>query len=222
MKVFNTILGLLVFCMLVSCAKEEKEALIETSLGNIRVKLYNETPKHRDNFEKLVKEGFYDGLLFHRVMPTFMVQGGDPDSKDAPAFQQLGQGGPGYFLEPEILMPHKTGALAAARLGDQVNPTRESSGSQFFIVDEQIMTDENLDMIEQQIRATIKDLPDFAFTPEEREMYKTIGGAPFLDKQYTVFGEVIEGMDVVKEIARQQRDPNNRPLKDITMKITMQ
>jgi len=161
--------------------------LIETTLGNITIALYNETPLHRDNFIKLVNEHFYDGVLFHRIIQNFMIQAGDPESKTAKKGQQLGSGGPGYTIPAEILPQYsnKRGAVAAARLGDQANPKRESSGSQFYIVDK----------------------------PE---------GATWLDGQYTVFGEVVKGLEVVDLIAAQPKAPGDRPIEDIkviSMKI---
>jgi cyclophilin family peptidyl-prolyl cis-trans isomerase len=164
------------------------EVLIETSMGNITVALYNETPLHRDTFIKMVLEYFYDGVLFHRIIQNFMIQAGDPNSKDAEKGARLGMGGPGYTIPAEIVptLYHKRGALAAARLGDQMNPKRESSGSQFYIVDGP-------------------------------------NGAPHLNGQYTVFGEVLKGMEVVDLIAAQPKDQGDRPLEDIkiiSMKIT--
>ena len=157
-----------------------QEVVIETSLGNITIALYNETPQHRDNFIKLTNDKFYDGVLFHRIIQNFMIQTGDPDSKTAAKGQALGRGGPGYTIPAEFVSKfnHKRGAVAAARMGDQVNPQRASSGSQFYIVDN-------------------KD------------------GAHFLDGQYTVFGEVLQGMDVVDRIAAQPKDQGDRPLEDI-------
>lgn len=215
------LLGLALLSLLVACAPEEKTALIETSIGNIRVKLYNSTPNHRDNFVKLVDEGYYDDLLIHRIIPNFMIQGGDPDSRTAGPDDRLGLGGPGYTLEAEMGAIHKRGALAAARLPDNMNPSRASSGSQFFIVQGQTLSDQDLDNVENQVRQMIQQ-PDFTISPEAREVYKTIGGAPFLDGQYTVFGEVTEGMEVVDQIISMQRDNNDRPLQDIVMKISME
>lgn len=200
---------------LLSCASDtERIAVIQTTFGDIRVKLYDSTPRHRDNFVKLVEKGFYDDLLFHRVIPNFMIQGGDPDSREASPNRPLGQGGPGYELDAEINAIHKRGALAAARLGDDVNPERKSSGSQFYIVQGQTYTDEALDQIAQKLGIT--------FTPEARELYKTVGGAPALDEQYSVFGEVIEGMQVVDQIAAQPRGRYERPREDIRMQIKME
>ena len=198
-----------------SCAQTKKDTemntkvLIKTTMGDIVVKLYDTTETHRDNFIKLVNEHYYDGLLFHRVITDFMIQGGDPNSKDAPAGKMLGNGGPGYTLPAEILPKyfHKRGALAAARTGDQMNPTRRSSGSQFYIVTGRVYTDAELDKLERNMNTK--------FTPEQRKAYTTVGGTPFLDGQYTVFGEVVEGMDVVDKISRVPRDKNDRPKEDV-------
>jgi cyclophilin family peptidyl-prolyl cis-trans isomerase len=240
-------------------------AKISTEKGDIFVKLYNSTPEHRDNFIKLAKEGFYDSTLFHRVMNEFMIQGGDPESKNAAPGQQLGQGGPGYTLPPEFGEIHKKGALAAARKGDQVNPEKESSGSQFYIVhgrkyskeelgqleedmttravmgrvNEYLMKPENkylLDSIQEYSKSGNREAmqslqdrlvsqlkeegDDFAFTEEQVEMYTTLGGAPFLDGEYTVFGEVVKGMEVVDSIATAEvNKQTSRPVEDIAMKV---
>ncbi|MEL7124258.1 MAG: peptidylprolyl isomerase [Bacteroidota bacterium] len=187
-----------------------KYAVIETEFGDIRVMLYDSTPKHTENFEQLVEEGFYDDLLFHRIMNQFMIQGGDPDSKDAPQGQRLGMGGPGYMIDAEIGAIHKRGALAAAR---DNNPEMKSSGSQFYIVHGREVDTNFLDMVAQR--------NDLTYTEEEKAIYLEQGGAPFLDGQYTVFGEVVEGMDVVDRIANQVKDSYDRPLEDIKMKIRM-
>lgn len=192
-------------------ATAEAVAVIETDLGNIKVKLYNTTPEHKKNFLKLAKEGYYDGTLFHRVMPGFMVQGGDPDSKTAQPNQPLGLGGPGYTLPAEISAKHFRGALAAARQPDEVNPEKRSSGSQFYIVQNGPVPDAQLSQIIAQKGLT--------YTPEERDYYLKVGGTPFLDGDYTVFGQVTEGLEVVDKIALANRDPRNRPLQDIRMKV---
>ena len=189
----------------------ETIAVIETDYGNIKIKLYDSTPKHKENFVKLAKEGFYDGTLFHRVIPNFMIQGGDPDSKNAAPGQRLGMGGPGYEIDPEIGALHFRGAVAAARKPDQVNPQKRSSGSQFYIVQAGPVPEAQLNQIEQQ--------KGIRYTPEQRERYLKEGGTPFLDNDYTVFGEVIEGMDVVDKIANLPRDPNDRPQQDVRMKV---
>ena len=190
-----------------------QKVLIETDYGNMTVLLYDETPQHRDNFIKLVEEGFYDDLLFHRVIKNFMIQGGDPDSRDAAAGQMLGQGGPGYTIPAEIGQMHYKGALSAARLADQVNPEKESSGSQFFIVQGTAVQDAQLDQWEQQ--------SGVEYTPEQRKIYREIGGYPYLDGQYTVFGEVVDGLDVIDKIANVQVGQADRPVEDIRMKITL-
>lgn len=189
---------------------------ISTDYGDMEVKLYDETPKHRDNFVKLVKSGFFDGLLFHRVINGFMIQGGDPDSRDAKPGQLLGNGGPGYTIPAEFRddLFHKKGALAAAREGDAVNPEKASSGSQFYIVQGKKYTDEELDALGQKMQVQFSD--------EQRKTYREAGGTPFLDHNYTVFGEVVSGLDVIDKIASVQTDDNNRPLKDIHMHITME
>lgn len=195
-----------------SCGKNANTYVgILTEYGTMKVMLYNETPTHRDNFIKLVKKGFYNDLLFHRVIESFMVQGGDPDSKDAGGDKLLGQGGPGYELDAEIKMPHVKGALAAARLSDEVNPERKSNGSQFFMVHGRKYTDEELDRIEQ--------MNGVQFKPEERAFYKETGGAPFLDGQYTVFGQVVEGIAVLDKIASVPTGLADRPMRNIKMKI---
>ena len=188
-------------------------ALIETEYGNVKVELYNSTPKHKANFIKLANEGFYNDLLFHRVIPGFMVQGGDPDSKNAQQGQPLGQGGPGYTLDAEIGEIHTRGALAAARLGDQINPERQSSGSQFYIVSGQKLDEAMLNQVEQQ--------NGIQYTPEQRKAYLEQGGYPPLDGAYTVFGQVVEGMEVIDKIATAKRDQMDRPLQDIRMKVSI-
>ena len=186
--------------------------LISTDYGDMKVKLYNETPLHRDNFVKLVKDGFYDGLLFHRVINHFMIQGGDPNSKDAPEGQMLGDGNLGYTIPAEFVngLYHKKGALAAARTN---NPQKASSSCQFYIVQGNIWDDNGLQMIEQHYGKT--------FSPQQRESYKTVGGTPHLDNDYTVFGEVVEGLEVIDKIAAVLCDSNNRPKKDVKMRISI-
>ena len=214
-------------------------------LGDIIVRLYDETPIHRDNFIKLVKEGYYDGTLFHRVIKDFMIQGGDPDSKGAPAGKMLGVGGPDYTLEAEIKegLFHKRGALAAARQGDEVNPERRSSGSQFLKMQKvqsvfnQLVSehrDEIMQMRRDRNRAGLQELQDklvaeaekqsadFAgLTEEQMKIYSTIGGTPHLDGQYTVFGEVEEGLDVVDMIQTTATGRGDRPVDDLEMKISV-
>ena len=234
---------------------------IQTMLGDIVVRLYDETPIHRDNFVKLVKAGYYDGTLFHRVIKDFMIQGGDPDSKGAPAGKMRGVGGPDYTLEAEIKdgLFHKRGALAAARQGDEVNPERRSSGSQFYIVWGQVYNEGQLRQFSKQMKmqkvqaafnqlaaqhrteimqlrrernqAGLQELQDKlvaeaqaqvtgeGLTEEQLKLYSTIGGTPHLDGQYTVFGEVEEGLDVVEMIQQTSTGRGDRPVDDIEMKV---
>lgn len=238
---------------------------IQTTLGDITVRLYDETPLHRDNFVKLAKEGYYDGTLFHRVIKDFMIQGGDPDSKGAPAGKMLGVGGPDYTIEAEIKsgLYHKRGALAAARQGDEVNPERRSSGSQFYIVWGQVYNegqlrqfskqmemqqmqavfnalakehhDEIMQMRRERNRAGLQELQEklaaeaeaqvkaqgAGMTDEQRAIYSTVGGTPHLDGQYTVFGEVEEGLDVVEMIQQAATARGDRPVDDIEMRVTV-
>ena len=178
--------------------------LIKTSHGNIKVKLYNDTPQHRNNFLKLVKEGFYNGSIFHRVINSFMIQGGGA---------QNGTKDVGYTIPAEILAKyfHKKGALAAARMPDQINPKKESSGSQFYIVQGRVYTEADLTAIEQRTGKT--------FSAEQRKAYTTIGGTPQLDGDYTVFGEVTEGLDVIEKIAAVKTGAADKPVEDIKMTI---
>lgn len=240
---------------------------ISTNYGDIVVRLYDETPEHRDNFLKLAREGYYDSTLFHRVIKDFMIQGGDPDSKGAPAGKHLGTGGPEYTLPAEFVYPqyfHKRGVLSAARQGDQVNPDRRSSGSQFYIVwgkkyteyelkqlatqldgqrGQQIFNGlaaqhrdsiqamyqrgDNKGLMELQNRLAaetdkiLKETPGFTFTPEQTEAYTKVGGTPFLDNQYTVFGEVVEGLDVVEKIQKVATGSADRPKEDVVMTMTV-
>ena len=192
-----------------ACNKDENTyAEIETDYGTIKVKLYNTTPKHRDNFIKLANEGFYDDLLFHRVINGFMIQGGDPNSKDAAPDARLGGGGPGYQIDAEIGGLHIKGALAAARNN---NPEKKSSGSQYYIVHGRPQTDASLDAIEKNKKVK--------YSPEQRELYKSMGGTPGLDNDYTVFGEVVEGLEVVDKIAAVPTAPGDRPVEDVKMKV---
>lgn len=201
---------------------EEPVVRIETSMGNVRVKLYNETPIHRDNFLKLVDEKFYDGILFHRVINEFMDQFGDPDSKTAEPGAPLGSNDVGYTLPAEIVPGkyHKRGAMNAARQGNDVNPDRESSGSQFCLFMGKVFRPSELDSLVQRINNDWrKDCP-LELTDEQREIYTTIGGSPHLDGEYTVFGEVIEGQEVVDAIAGVPTDSLDRPISDVKI-ITM-
>lgn len=189
----------------------EAMLLIETTVGNIKVKLYDSTPEHKKNFLKLAKEGYLDSTLFHRVIPGFMIQGGDPESKHAMPGQPLGMGGPGYTIPAEIGAKHFRGALSAARQGDQVNPEKRSSGSQFYIVQNGPVPQQQLDQIIQA--------KGIQYTPEERDYYLKVGGTPFLDGDYTVFGQVVEGLEVVDKIANAPRDPRDRPMENVSMKV---
>jgi len=230
MKNITTLLILLSITLLYSCSSQKKiesepketepvaesktetkpekmtEVLIKTSKGNIKIALYNETPQHRDNFIKLVKENYYDGVLFHRIIQGFMIQTGDPDSKTAKPGQRLGAGGPDYRVPAEFVpsLYHRRGAVAAAR---DNNPAKSSSASQFYIVDGKPYDNAYLDMLTQRTGKT--------FTAEQREVYTTLGGAPFLDGDYTVFGQVLNGMEVVDKIAAQPKDQFDRPKEDI-------
>lgn len=242
------------------------KVLIKTPLGDITVRLYDETPLHRDNFLKLAREGYYDGTLFHRVIKNFMVQGGDPDSRGASPTAHLGAGGPDYTIPAEFnkSLIHKKGALAAARQGDEVNPEKRSSGSQFYIVTGEIYSAGKLTQLERQMAqqqlqnifnglvvenrsriielrknrdnaglmalqedlqkktyALAKEQGEPKYTPEQREVYTSIGGTPFLDQNYTVFGEVEEGLDVVEMIQLVRTQPGDRPVDDITMQISV-
>ncbi|MDT8413077.1 MAG: peptidylprolyl isomerase [Vicingaceae bacterium] len=195
--------------------KKETKVLLSTEYGNIKIKLFNETPQHRDNFIKLVKEGFYNETLFHRVIKDFMIQGGDPDSKNAQKGEYLGEGDVGYTIPAEFnaQLIHKRGALAAARQGDNVNPQKRSSGCQFYIVQGRKFTTEEIERIEKSKQGRIE------YTDGQYKTYETIGGTPHLDMDYTVFGEVIEGLDVVDKIAAVKRDRKDRPLEDIKITI---
>jgi cyclophilin family peptidyl-prolyl cis-trans isomerase len=240
--------------------------LIETSMGTIKIRLYDETPQHRDNFLKLVENHYYDSLIFHRVIKGFMIQGGDPESKNAAPGKSLGSGGPGYTIPAEFVYPqrfHKRGALSAARTGDQMNPMKASSGSQFYIVWGDVYSEVQLAGMEDQkkqqamqnyfqslamqrmdsiqkmqtandtaglnkLQAELIGLTEAefkknpakgGFTAEQKKAYSTVGGTPHLDGEYTVFGEVVEGLDIVGKIQAVQTGAQDRPVKDITMKM---
>lgn len=278
-KITALILGFiaLVCCSANLASKGDKHkekstfVLIETSYGNMKIRLYNETPLHRDNFIKLVEAGFYDSLLFHRVIKDFMIQGGDPDSKGAKPNASLGGGSPGYKIDAEIVphLYHKKGALAAAREGDNVNPEKKSSGSQFYIVQgtvfdtlqlvqmeqkinepkkqklfyEYIMSTENVGLktkldslnnakafeqlndeiqkIVVQLEPEFEKLELFYFSEEQKQVYSSLGGTPHLDQAYTVFGEIIEGLNVVDSIAAVKTGRSDRPVEDIRMKMKL-
>lgn len=250
--------------------EQQSKVKIETNYGTIVLALYNETPLHRDNFIKLTKSKFYDSLLFHRVIPNFMIQCGDPGSKGASQTKFLGNGGPGYTIPAEFMpgLIHKKGAVAAARLGEEQNPLKASSGSQFYIVQGRIYSEQELNQIEEQriSKMTIQVLIDylqkpeqtelrnqiialqkegkteeynakieeikalfpqemamierFKYTPEQRKIYTTLGGTPHLDYEYTVFGEVIEGFDIVEKISNVETH-FDRPKINVVMKVSM-
>ena len=211
-KLYNLLVAASLCVLIASCMEDSNTyALIETEQGNMKVLLYDETPKHKENFIKLAKEGFFDDLLFHRVIDGFMLQGGDPESRNAPAGKMLGGGGPGYLIDAEIGSPHFKGALAAARTGGPSNPEKKSSGSQFYVVQGSKQTDEQLDRMEA--------FKKIKYTPAQRDLYKDIGGRPDLDQDYTVFGEVVEGLDVIDKIAKVPTAPGDRPVTDVKMKI---
>lgn len=239
---------------------------LATEFGNIKIKLYNETPLHRDNFIKLVEKGFYNDLLFHRVIKDFMIQGGDPDSKNAAKGKSLGAGDVGYTIPSEFVYPkyfHKKGAISAARQSDQVNPLKASSGCQFYLVQGKVYSNadiekmeknalhqaknnrfeklvsehaqevkafrlardqKGLDELRDQLVATLEaefaGVKSIPFSAEQREAYTTIGGTPFLDNEYTVFGEVVEGLDIIDKIAEVETDRGDRPVKDIKMQVS--
>ncbi len=207
-----------------SCASQQKlrrgdlkkDIALETNYGPMRVRLSDQTPLHRDNFLKLVKSKYYNGVLFHRVIRQFMIQAGDPDSRKAAPGKALGEGGPDYTIPAEFRthLFHKKGVIAAAREGDGVNPEKASSGSQFYIVQGKVWTDGGLDTLE------IKRLNGRKITPEQRAVYTTIGGAPHLDQHYTVFGEIIEGLhviDIIAGVATSKGKDKDRPLKDVVI-----
>ena len=186
---------------------------ITTDFGVMMAELYDATPQHRDNFLKLAGEGYYDGLLFHRVIDGFMIQGGDPNSRNAAPGAALGSGGPGYQVPGEFVdsLVHIRGAIAAARTGDGVNPERKSSGSQFYIVQGTAVDASMLDMLEKR--------KGFKYSEEQRAAYLEHGGTPFLDRDYSVYGRVISGFDVLDQIARAPKDARDRPTKDIKMTV---
>lgn len=196
-----------------SCGETTRKVQVQTEYGNMTFELYNSTPAHRDNFVKLVSEGFYDDLLFHRVIRGFMIQGGDPQSKNAPQGQRLGTGGPGYTLPAEIGAPHFKGTLAAARTPDGINPERQSSGSQFYITQGRVYGADELNRIGQA--------KGIQYSEAQIAKYAEIGGTPQLDMDYTVFGEITDGMDVIDKIASVQTQSDDRPVQDVKMKIIM-
>ena len=197
----------------VRAQEAETIVLIDTDMGKVKVKLFNDTPKHRDNFIKNVNEKLYDGLLFHRVIKQFMIQAGDVNSKDAPMDKHLGDGDLDYTIPAEIVYPkyfHKAGMLCAARTGDDVNPERASSATQFYIVTGKFFTEMELEKMEKEKNITL--------TPEQKHAYMLEGGAPHLDGKYTIFGEVISGMKTVMKIQLVETNEDDRPLKNIKIK----
>ena len=211
MKIRNFIVVVTAMVLLSSCGEKKYYAIIETDYGTMKAELYNSTPIHRDNFIALAKEDFYDGTLFHRVMGGFMIQGGDPESKTAQPGQRLGVGGPGYDIQAEIGAPHFKGALAAARIGGPANPQKRSSGSQFYIVHG---TSQNRTTLQQ-----IAQSKGITYNEAQLAKYEEMGGTPMLDMDYTVFGELVEGLEVVDKIAALQTDNNDRPLQDVSMTV---
>jgi cyclophilin family peptidyl-prolyl cis-trans isomerase len=253
------------FLVFVSCSNKYNDnnryVKISTSKGEIIVKLYNETPKHTNNFIKLSEENFFDGLIFHRVIKDFVIQGGDPETRNAKPNVLYGEKDAGYLLEPEIIdtIIHKRGVIAMAREGDDVNPNKLSSSSQFYIVVGKTYTNEQLDELQKNLNKKLRNkiekklydslltesnisntdyltsitkkvklLTDsifnankIIFSDKQRKTYTTIGGIPHLDGNYTVFGEVVEGLDVVKKISEVETDNNDRPLKDIKFTISV-
>jgi cyclophilin family peptidyl-prolyl cis-trans isomerase len=269
----NKLFSLLFLLILVSSCGQDKTdyvVTIKTKYGDMTAILYDETPKHKENFIKLTKEKYYDSTLFHRVIQGFMIQGGDPDSKKAQPGQHLGSGGPGYTVPAEMnpKFYHEKGALSAARMGDNVNPKKESSGSQFYVVQGTIMNPsegESLKYDQANLMAGLGQMFQsknyqpmfdslnalyssgdmqayqtklFSLSPrvekttglkiirevdqQKLKTYTTVGGSPHLDGQYTVFGKVIKGLDVIDKIAAVQKDPSDRPLEDIKMTITVE
>ena len=216
-RIVTIIVFIAIITLVTSCKKKENLVVMETNKGNIELKLYDATPLHRDNFKNLVEEGAFDSLLFHRVIMNFMIQGGDPDSKHAEPGVLLGEGDRPYTIPAEFRLEegifHRRGALAAAREGDDVNPEQRSSAMQFYIVWGKVFNDEQLDYVQKRIDNYTDGRVNL--TPEMREVYKTIGGTPHLDGQYTVFGEVVSGFDVVDAIQQSATDTNDRPLEDV-------
>jgi cyclophilin family peptidyl-prolyl cis-trans isomerase len=216
-KIVTLILLFFSFTTIFAKGPKNQYVRIKTSYGECIIRLYNETPKHRDNFIKLVKKGFYNGTLFHRVIQNFMIQGGDPDSKDpqkAKPGAELGNGDVGYTIPAEFRdsLFHKRGVLAAAR---DDNPAKASSGCQFYIVEGKRLSDGKLDTLEQT-RLKGRKIPDW-----QREYYKSVGGVPHLDQNYTVYGEVVTGIDMIDRIAAVKKDANDRPLQDVPMTVEL-
>jgi peptidyl-prolyl cis-trans isomerase B (cyclophilin B) len=215
-KVYLIILALVVTVISAAAQTKTAEVLLETTVGNIRIALYDDTPKHRDNFLKLVKMQVYDSLLFHRVIKDFMIQSGDINSKHAKPGQRLGTGDFDYTQEPEFCLPqifHRRGVVAMAREGDNVNPEKRSSACQFYIVWGRVLDDKKLSQIQERLDSVTQGR--VKLTPEMIATYKTVGGTPHLDGQYTIFGEVTEGMEILDRIQQMPTDQFARPLKDI-------
>ena len=208
---------LLVCALTLMACQRESIVIMETTMGTIELKLYDQTPLHKDNFISLVKESAYDSLLFHRVIRDFMIQGGDPDSKNAAPGVMLGDGDRPYTVPAEFRLEegifHRRGVLAAAREGDDVNPEQRSSAMQFYIVWGRIFDDEGLDKIQERLDRNTGG--KVKLTPAMREVYKTVGGTPHLDGQYTVFGEVVKGLEVVDAIQQVATDENDQPMVDV-------
>lgn len=196
---------------IIVAAPKDCKILVKTNYGDMVILLSDETPNHRDNFIKLVDEKFYDGLLFHRVIDGFMIQGGDPESKGAPLSKNLGSGGVNYTIPAEFKeeLVHVRGAVAAARTGDNVNPKKNSSGCQFYVVHGSSVSDESLNKLETQT--------GIFYTEEQRSAYSAHGGTPFLDHNYTVFGHVVDGLNVIDKIAAVKKNAADRPLEDVTI-----
>ena len=216
-RIVTIIVFIAIITLVTSCKKKENLVVMETNKGNIELRLYDATPLHRDNFKNLVEEGAFDSLLFHRVIKNFMIQGGDPDSKHAEPGVLLGEGDRPYTIPAEFRLEegifHRRGALAAAREGDDVNPEQRSSAMQFYIVWGKVFNDEQLDYVQKRIDNYTDGR--VKLTSEMREVYKSVGGTPHLDGQYTVFGEVVSGLDVVDAIQQSATDTNDRPLEDV-------
>ena len=220
MKIRRTLTIGLLLSLALTMTGQRRQVLLETTAGNILLALYDDTPRHRDNFLRLVEEHFYDSLLFHRVIKGFMIQAGDPDSRHAEPGQTLGEGDTGYTIEPELftkdgklLHHHRRGVLAMAREGDDVNPERRSSGCQFYIVWGTRYSTNNLKTIGERLDSMTQHR--VVMTPEMTNLYHKTGGSPHLDGQYTVFGEVVEGLDVVERIQRVYTDDYDRPVDDV-------
>ena len=216
MNIKNAFIGLMLLVCGSAMAQDRAEVEFQTTEGNIRIALFNETPQHRDNFMKLVRMEFYDSLLFHRVIKDFMIQGGDLHSKHAAPGKLLGEGELDYTIEPEFRLPqiyHRRGVIASARESDRVNPERLSGAAQFYIVWGKIYDDKRLAKVQERLDSATNG--QVKLTPEMIETYKTVGGTPHLDGQYTVFGEVTQGLDIVERIMQAETDKNDRPLKDV-------